>query len=89
MHNMSNYDGPLLISDLIKSRKHDMHRFSITPKGSSGYHCIKYRNICLIDSLSFLQGSIAKLVDLHCKEIDNNNPEKKHWKNTSCHHPMY
>ena len=76
MHNMSNYDGPLLISDLVKSRKHDLRGFEITPKGTSAYHCIRYRNICLIDSLSFLQGSISKLVDLHCKQINNNNPEK-------------
>ena len=75
-HNMANYDGPLLISDLIKSRENDLKGFRITPKGTSGYHSIQYRNICMIDSLSFMQGSIAKLVDLHCREINNDDPEK-------------
>ena len=59
----------------IVSDKERLKSIKVTPKGASGYHMIQYKNIKMIDSCSFLQGSLSMLVSLLCKKIDENSPD--------------
>ena len=77
IHNLQCYDGPLLISGMLNSKIEDLKNFSILPKGSTAYHFIQYKNIKLIDSLSFMQGSLSSLVELKAKNIDPDSADKK------------
>ena len=70
MHNFSHYDGPLLLGGMLKSKIHDLGEFTILPKGATGYHYVQYKNIRFVDTLSFLQGSLSKLVEKQSKKID-------------------
>ena len=74
-HNFSGYDGPLLMSGLV-ANKNRLKSMNIVPKGATGYHMIQYKNIKMIDSCSFMQGSLSSLVGLLCKNIDPNSPDK-------------
>ena len=74
-HNFSGYDGPLLISGMV-SDKEKLKSIKVTPKGATGYHMIQYKNIKMIDSCSFLQGSLSMLVSLLCKKIDQSSADK-------------
>ena len=64
MHNFSQYDSALLMEGMISSRMNDMKKFTVLPKGSTGYHFIQYKNIRFLDTLSFLQGSLSSIVEL-------------------------
>ena len=70
MHNFSHYDGPLLLEGMLQSKSDDLANFSILPKGATGYHFVQYKNIRFVDTLSFLQGSLSKLVEKESKKID-------------------
>ena len=75
-HNLSMYDGPLLISGLLQSKLEDFKSFKILPKGASAYHYIQYRNIRFLDSLSFMPGSLSSLVNLLLKKTDTSISDK-------------
>ena len=47
------------------------------PKGATGYHMIRYKNLKMIDSCSFMQGSLSALVDLLMKKVDESSSECK------------
>merc|ERR1712240_59956 len=45
--------------------------------GATGYHMIKYKNLKMIDSCGFMQGSLSALVDLLMKKVDESSPDCK------------
>ena len=74
-HNWSGYDSALLMPGFVSDRE-KIRKIRCTPKGATGYHMVQYKNIKIIDSCSFLQGSLASLVSLLCKKIDSTSPDK-------------
>ena len=75
-HNFSGYDAPLLISGLLQSKYDSLQDFIILPKGASGYHFVQYKNIRLLDSLSFMPASLSRLVSLLIQKIDTSLHDK-------------
>ena len=73
-HNGSAYDYPILMKGMVKAKSRVKH-IKISPKGANSYYQIRYKDVKLIDSLSFLSTSLSSLVENRCKDMDPNNPE--------------
>ena len=66
MHNATNYDMNMLMKGLTSDKKR-IKDITVLPKGNTGYINVKFRNASFIDSCSFIQSSLANLVDLKCR----------------------
>ena len=75
-HNFSGYDSNVLLPGMVKSKER-MKKIKLMPKGGTGYHMIRYKNLKMIDSCSFMQGGLASLVTLLAKKVDENSSDKK------------
>ena len=68
MHNATNYDLNMLMKGLTSDEER-VGEITVLPKGNSGYINVKFRNASFIDSCSFVQSSLANLVDLKCRGL--------------------
>ena len=68
-HNMGKYDLPALFKGLAESGE-DLNSFHILKKGSNGFYRLVWRNIEFIDTMSFIPGSLSKLVSRLCNNIE-------------------
>ena len=69
-HNMSFYDFPALLKGFVDNTD-NLKTIKVIPKGAHSYYRVQFENIDFIDSLSFIPGSLASLVELKCKNIEN------------------
>merc|ERR1711872_344332 len=75
-HNFSGYNSSVLLPGMVNLTKR-LKKIKIMPKGATGYHMIKYKNLKMIDSCGFMQGSLSALVDLLMKKVDNSSSDCK------------
>ena len=75
-HNFSGYDSSVLLPGMVNCPKR-LRKIKIMPKGATGYHMIKYKNLKMIDSCGFMQGSLSALVDLLMKKVDESSSDCK------------
>ena len=75
-HNFSGYNSSVLLPGIVNLTKR-LKKIKIMPKGATGYHMIKYKNLKMIDSCGFMQGSLSVLVDLLMKKADKSSSECK------------
>ena len=75
-HNFSGYNSSVLLPGMVNLTKR-LKKIKIMPKGATGYHMIKYKNLKMIDSCGFMQGSLSVLVDLLMKKADKSSSECK------------
>ena len=68
-HNMGKYDLPALFKGLVESGE-DLNGFRILKKGSNGFYRLVWCNIEFIDTMSFIPGSLSKLVSRLCNNIE-------------------
>ena len=68
-HNMSFYDFPALFKGFVDNTS-DLSSIRVIPNGAHGYYRVQYKNLEFIDSLSFIPGSLASLVELKCNNIE-------------------
>ena len=69
-HNMSFYDFPALFKGFVENVE-NLKSIKVIPKGAHSYYRVQFENIDFIDSLSFIPGSLGSLVELKCKNIEN------------------
>ena len=47
------------------------------PKGATDFHMVRYKYLKMIDSCSFMQGSLSSLVTQLGKKVDENSADRK------------
>ena len=69
---MGSYDMGLFLKGMV-SKDSNIKDIKILCRGAYSYYNVKFNNINFIDSCSFIQASLAQLVDLRCKNVPTEN----------------
>ena len=69
---MGSYDMSLFLKGMV-SKDSNIKDIKILCRGAYSYYNVKFNNINFIDSCSFIQASLAQLVDLRCKNVPTEN----------------